>query len=314
MDGRSSRSRARLLVIERKGSTPRVLWDSGIADEYRRIEQIQWSADGQRLLFSETTAPFDSDDTRYATRLVTPQGKIEREIRSPNFASWDWSPDKGITGRAIVFKALQGPVGDPKASPGLWVMRLDGSELRQLLSVDEDAAWVDDPSWSPDGQRVAFYFAEQGSPHRFWLQTVDRSGKQQRFWQGSYQEQRAWVRPAWSPDGARLYAAVGQTLISAALKQPEATETRPAPGTIAALAPAAGVLACFAEGNLLLLSLDGGAVTRVTRDKRFADRLQGPSLGNWRYEDEFAAEAAIARDRAVAVTTDRALYRFLPPF
>jgi Tol biopolymer transport system component len=310
VNGGSSRSRTRLLVIERKGTTPRVVWDSGEADRYRRIEQIQWSADGQRLLFSETLGPFDSDDIRYHTRLVTPAGEVQREIRSPSFVSWDWSRD----GEWIVFTALQGPVGDPKAAPGLWVTRLDGRELRQLLPVNEDAAWLDGPAWSPDGESVAFFFVEQGSPHRRWLRSVDRSGTEQSYWHGSSDQNQHRVGPAWSSEGARLFAAVGQTLITAAVKQPEATKTRLMTERIAAIAPDAGVFASFVDGNLRLAALDGSAINPVTRDGRFKGRLGAPRLGNWPLDDGPAAEVAIARDRAVAVTADRALHRFLPPF
>jgi Tol biopolymer transport system component len=86
-------------------------------------------------------------------------------------------------------------VSDRDGSDALFVMRSDGSGVRRL-TVDLPA--VSHPSWSADGQRMAF---NAGSPTAsdIYLINVDGSGLR-KITSGS----RANFYPTWSPDGSRL--------------------------------------------------------------------------------------------------------------
>ncbi|MEV4740927.1 amidohydrolase family protein [Streptomyces sp. NPDC049555] len=93
----------------------------------------------------------------------------------------------------------------------IWVLRPDGSGLRQLT----DGPWDDrGPAWSPDGTRIAFASERDGdpvagSPYRVWVVDV-RTGALTKVTglpgqEGPGQE-GAWedFDPVWSPDGRRL--------------------------------------------------------------------------------------------------------------
>jgi hypothetical protein len=304
-----SRSRARLLVLAAAGRRSRVVWESGRGAEYRRIERIQWGRDGRRLMFSEACGPFASDDRRYLTRLVTPGGGAAPVLGEVNLPAWDWSWD----GRWVIFKALQGAVRDGSAGPGLWMAGMDGEGRRRILPTREDSSWADFPAWSPDGMQIAYFFGKQGPPSFVSLGVADRRGQAVTLWRQRDTGFTQFVAPAWSPGGERVYAAVDETLVEAQPAAPAATTTRSAGGTIAAVAPEAGVLAVFGGGDLRLAALNGGAETALTRGGAFAGLLREAKLGAWDGEREFAAEVAITKERRVAVTVGRGLYRFAAP-
>ena len=60
-----------------------------------------------------------------------------------------WSPD----GQWIAFTSIRGTAGPGRGS--IWIMRVDGSEKRQLTSHPDNGFDLH-PTWSPDGQRIAF--------------------------------------------------------------------------------------------------------------------------------------------------------------
>ncbi|HEX6039445.1 Ig-like domain-containing protein [Longimicrobium sp.] len=85
-------------------------------------------------------------------------------------------------------------------SSDIWIANRDGSGLARLTESTE----IDDqPTWSPDGQKIAFrsYASERGSD--IWIMNPDGSGKRQLTpdpLPGITYE----MRPAWSPDGTRI--------------------------------------------------------------------------------------------------------------
>ena len=79
----------------------------------------------------------------------------------------------------------------------VWTINADGTDLMQLT----DSPGFDfDPSWSPDGTRIAFR-SERSGDTEIWLMNADGSG-QHRLAMG--------LSPAWSPDGWMIaYASPG---------------------------------------------------------------------------------------------------------
>ena len=79
----------------------------------------------------------------------------------------------------------------------LWRSRLDGSERTQLAT--QFPGWVDKPTWSPDGSKIAFQGRQEGKPVRIYL--VGANG-------GSPEEilvgEQTGEAPDWSPDGESI--------------------------------------------------------------------------------------------------------------
>jgi Tol biopolymer transport system component len=79
----------------------------------------------------------------------------------------------------------------------VWVINADGTDLTRLTHSE----WPEfDPSWSPDGTRIAFRSERSGEPE-IWVMNADGTN-QRRLTDG--------LSPAWSPDGSRIaYASPG---------------------------------------------------------------------------------------------------------
>lgn len=98
-----------------------------------------------------------------------------------------WSPD----GQWITFRSnTDGPYG---AYGRIWVVRSDGTGLRQLTPETPEYTFDDDPNWSPDGQRILF-----GRSGKLYTIELDGTGLTEVL--GSYTANG----PAWSPDGTRV--------------------------------------------------------------------------------------------------------------
>jgi Tol biopolymer transport system component len=82
----------------------------------------------------------------------------------------------------------------------VWTINADGTGLTQLTDSPEPDF---DPSWSPDGTRVAFR-SERSGHEEIWLMNADGSD-QRRLADG--------LSPAWSPDGSGIaYSSPGRIL------------------------------------------------------------------------------------------------------
>jgi TolB protein len=109
----------------------------------------------------------------------------------------DWSPD----GSRIAFSAG----GDfMKSIYDVYVINADGTGLVKLTDhpSDVDQAEAEDPSWSPDGIRIAFVYVAEHIPYEaagIWVMNADGTG------QGNLTNLSGWDDdPAWSPDGSRI--------------------------------------------------------------------------------------------------------------
>lgn len=122
------------------------------------------------------------------------------------------------------------PVTHPQVSPdGEWIVfrtesvqedlyltRIDGSELRRLTF---DAAKDRGPSWSPDGQRIAFY-SDRNGKYDIWTIRPDGAGLERLT-----DMREDWISyPVWSPDGTRLV--VNNSRGSYMITPPESGPTR----------------------------------------------------------------------------------------
>lgn len=108
----------------------------------------------------------------------------------------DWSPD----GRWIAFGRDPAPCDN-----GIWMMRVDGSDLRRLTRnpyAGAECGCDGDPAFSPDGRQISFVRTRSESRGRGALFVMDRNGANLRRltpWRFD-----AGVNHAWKPDGSQI--------------------------------------------------------------------------------------------------------------
>jgi Tol biopolymer transport system component/serine/threonine protein kinase len=153
------------------------------------------SPDGRRLAFSRVAGSvrkiFVKDlDSGEETALT----RGERDDIQP-----DWSPD----GERLLFVRAQEPGRRLQPAdifgqfPGADVRALETGTGRESLLVENAA----NPSFSPDGSRIAFDAARAG-PWRIWV--ADARGRNAEQASSDTSEAVNHLRPRWAPDGARL--------------------------------------------------------------------------------------------------------------
>lgn len=104
------------------------------------------------------------------------------------FREVSWSPD----GSQLAFSSMQ------NGKWNIYLMRVDGSELKQITSDPEVMNFG--CSWSPDGKRMVFS-AKRGEKAKgdIYVMNADGSGVQQLTTNPAHDS-----APAWSPDGKRI--------------------------------------------------------------------------------------------------------------
>jgi Tol biopolymer transport system component len=141
-----------LYVVDVAGGAPTALVE-GDDDHPERVGAPTWSPDGKRMVFAA--------DRRggHGTLLwlVDSDGKNLARLTAPRQGAWfihdrrpAWAPD----GSVIAFASNRHvSSGDHATDFDIYAIRPDGSELVQLT---EDPGVADNPTFSPDGNRIFF--------------------------------------------------------------------------------------------------------------------------------------------------------------
>jgi len=116
--------------------------------------------------------------------------------RNGNKIRWSEIPSFSPDGERIVYSSTQ------SGQSQIWLMDPDGSGPRQLTSPDNPAGPdANAPSWSPDGNQIAFWSGYETERGNIWLMNADGSGRRQLTFEGdTYNSDN----PNWSPDGRHI--------------------------------------------------------------------------------------------------------------
>jgi Tol biopolymer transport system component len=155
-------------------------------------------------------------------------------------------------------------LSDGMESSRLYSVRLDSSDLRELVQYDElpPEDWnVWDAHWSPDGSRIAFtMIRDQTRPsgnveREYHIAWVDAEGGIPQFYSASADEHEA----RWSPDGQWLaYIAYDERVAGADIYSTAVPTPAPAPGQSVPQQP------LLREADLWVVSADGQNKYRLT--------------------------------------------------
>jgi len=167
-----------------------------------------WSPDGAEVVFVR-----EAGGVRKIHRVSVGEGEASRVTggdRDDILPSW--SPD----GRTLLF--VRGRAAGRRLEPGDLFGAYDDADVwSRDLDSGKETLWLAaayNPSWSPDGDRVAVDASFAG-PRRIWM--VDARGRNPQQISSDASEAVAHVRPRWSPDGRRLvYQRVERTRFTVA--------------------------------------------------------------------------------------------------
>ena len=154
-----------------------------------------WSPDGKRIAFVTAREEDDWDNEIY---VMDADGGNQRNLTNDPHVDWApaWSPD----GKRIVFVSQRD--GHFRSRFGItdeiYVMDADGGN-EQRLTENHQNDWM--PSWSPDGERIAFASDEMGELEGFEIYVMDADGDNLRRLTKNFHED--W-EPSWSTDGTRI--------------------------------------------------------------------------------------------------------------
>jgi Tol biopolymer transport system component len=167
------------------------------------------------------------------------------------------SPD----GRKIAFSVLvDGPAG-PIEDWTVYVMNVDGTELRKL-----GLGWR--PTWSPDGSRIAFAPALEDNLE-IYVADADGTGLI------NISQSPAWdSNPAWSPDGSRIAFATnrdGGGGPQIYVVDPDGSNLMPLTqmGNLPAWSPDGSQLAIDRSSDIYLMNPDGTGLQNLTLGRAF---------------------------------------------
>ena len=156
------------------------------------VSRASWSPDGAWLAYAADTKQEST------IRLVRPDGSDEMSIgpvlTDRDYFSVSFSPD----GTSLLFD--QGT----DVGFGIFVMNIDGTGVRRISEGDRDY----NPSWSPDGSRIAFTHTDGPMDSDIFVMDADGSNTV-RLTDGANGNTN--LDPVWSPDGSRIAYQAGVT-------------------------------------------------------------------------------------------------------
>jgi len=173
-----------IFVLSADGSNAQKITDRSHTDYC-----IDWSPDGQYLAFSSDRADVIERGVAYTDIfIIHPDGTGLKKITSSDkfCIRVDWSP----TGEWLVFDCM-------RDGANIYLSSRDGSRLWQLTSDSTSR----NPSWSPDGNSIAFEGRGGGDDYnKYNIYVMDSNGANIRQLTNNDRS----FHPVWSPDGRSI--------------------------------------------------------------------------------------------------------------
>jgi Tol biopolymer transport system component len=159
----------------------------------------------------------NQEQTWGAVFMIRPDGTGERQITFPPYGYVDRNPDVSPDGRRIAFQRQGVDCGPVCFTDEIWVVDVDGSNLRQLTvnppgltCIEAGGACDESPGWSPNGRKIVFTrvsgpLDENDIIDQAALFTMNADGTDQtQITQLTTPRLGEDLNPQWSPDGRRI--------------------------------------------------------------------------------------------------------------
>ncbi|MEO8359163.1 MAG: gamma-glutamyltransferase [Vicinamibacteria bacterium] len=180
------------LLVSRQHEGRRRLFEIGAEGERRAARvvtdgSVPGDETGATIRKGRVFFSIGNDDDADLYTVALAGGAPKQLTKNP---ARDLSPTVSADGTKIAF------VSDRSGSDQIWVMPVDppfGEAHRVTFSDGDDT----DPAWSPDDRRIAYTTVVSNER---WIAVTDAGGGERQL------VRRGAMSPAWSPDGANLYA------------------------------------------------------------------------------------------------------------
>ena len=252
------------------------------------------SADGNRF------TPFTGVPTGVVTLMPSPDGKIIAFIREVDGVRELWAMDRDGANQRIILaggpyqiesaswapdsRKLAVAYSTPTATSDIATIGVDGTGFKDLTPDPLPGVIIDrDPSWSPDGTRIA-YSSNASGTRRLWIMNADGSGAHQVLASSVQSSER---NPVWAPDTTNFLAVISTTPggTGVAFVRADGTDFKHVP------IPAGPTdLAWLPDGRLIYISNQNGDYDVWTVDRATGGTVQVTS----RHDDD--VKAVVLRD------------------